>query len=231
MNPCLCHRGTLDVRVPSLGDMCRQVDHHPETTHLVIPGCTAPLVTDSILGPCFREMLWFNDLSYGSVSEAVVMGAMDPFMATLAKFRQNVVAQQALVATGERELFHGWYAAEKRDRMLEYVRGLFALGHQPSDLDTFPRIRFVSLFPSLYVRHCIESVLVRYPVICEWICFHVSVLSADDLDDINRLPRVYLFLVANRLRASAANVRDDRALRAHMCNMSIAEKKQFLRSV
>lgn len=230
MNPCLCHRGTLSVPVPSVLDMCRHVVY-TEQAYLVIPGCTAPPTDDSMLGHCFRDTVWVKGLAYGSVSEAVVVGAVDPFMATLAKFRQNVPAQHALVATGARDLYVGRYATDNRDRLLEYVRGLFALGHHRSDLDAFPRIRFVSLFPSMYVRHRIESVLVRYPVLCEWICSHVSVLSADDLDNITRLPLVYLFIVANRLRVSSANSSDDRALQAQMGSMSIAGKKQFLRSV
>jgi hypothetical protein len=165
---------------------------------------------------------------YTSVSHAVMTGSVDPFMAILSKFRQNRVARDILVATGQSQLYQGVYEELLRDRVLEYIRGLFVLGYA-SDIDRFPTMRFVSLFALIGVRHTIESIMVRYPVLCTWICSNVSMLSRTDHENINRLPSIYLFIIANRLRVSGADRRADHALQVRMRDMSITGQQQFLR--
>ena len=209
---CLCHTTVFaHVRVPA-DDLVATHDS------LRITGC---------LRYCFPVPIQIGESAqYASVSEAVRIGSVDPFMATIAKFQHHRAARETLLQTGRVELYHD----HARDRLLEYVRALFLLGHY-SDVDQFPRIRFVSLFALVSVRHRIESVMVRYPVVCEWICTHVSLLSREDLDNINRLPTVYLFIVAKRLRNSGADVQVDRALGLRMCGMSIQAQRQFLRDL
>jgi hypothetical protein len=203
---CLCHQ-VVCVRVPEL--FCA-----PSATITTIR-CREPL------SHCFPVAG-----QYGSVAEAVVVGLEDPFMATVFKYTQDLVARQLLVATGRSQLYQG----TRRDRLLEYVRGLFSLG-QCADFVRFPRIRFVSLFPMVSIRHSIESILVRYPVLCTWICTNASMLSADDFVNINRLPRVYLFLVANRLRVAGADVAKDVVLQTRLRGLSIAGQQQLLREL